>query len=302
MNNHAKRDWRKYNQKLVNRGSITFWLDKECLDSWVNKTGKKGRPPFSNLVIQAGWIIKSIYRLSLRALQGFLKSILKLLQVDLKSPHYSLFCKRAKEASEALPPLSNRRPTDLLIDATGLKVLGEGEWKVKIHGNEKRRGWIKLHIAVDPKTQELVAIEVTDDKTADCMMLPNLVDKAPKSVNKVLADGAYDKGRCRDHLLDKGITGCIPPRRKGRQRDGEEFNERNHDLKIIELLGGDEEAFNLWKKLVGYHTRSLVETAFSRLKRLFGERLNNKTLKNLEAETLYRCHTLNRVNRVSSVN
>lgn len=298
MNNYAKRNWSEYNKKLINRGSITFWLDQECLNSWVQKTGKKGRPSFSKLVIQAGWIIKSVYRLSLRALQGFLRSILKLLQLEIKSPHYSLFCKRAKEAAESLHKLSNKLPTDLVIDSSGLKVTGEGEWKVKIHGSEKHRGWIKLHIAIDPKTQELIAVEFTNDKIADSAVLPKLVDKSPKSVRKVLADGAYDKASCRQYLLKRKIEGCIPPRRHGRQRKGEEFNERNSDLKVISLLGGDEEAFDLWKKLVGYHKRSLVESAFSRLKRLFGDRLNNKTLKNLEAETLFRCHVLNRMNRI----
>lgn len=300
--NHVKRDWNQYNQKLINRGSITFWLDQECLNSWVKKSKKRGRPSFNQSVIQAGWIIKSVYRLSLRALQGLLESILCLLKVELHSPHYSLFCKRAKEAADNLPKLSNRRPTDLIIDSSGLKVAGEGEWKVKIHGSEKRRGWIKLHIGIDPKTQEVIALEVTDDKTADSQVLPLLVDKAPKSVTKVLADGAYDGASCRGHLLKKQIEACIPPRRKGRQREGDAYNERNSDLKVIELLGGDEEAFKLWKTLVGYHKRSLVETAFSRLKRLFGDRLNNKTFKNLQAETTYRCHALNRMNRIQSIN
>ena len=125
MNNYAKRNWSKYNQKLINRGSITFWIDRKSLDSWVKKSGKRGRPAFSQTVIQAGWMIKTVQNLPLRALQGFIESILNRLQVDLKTPHYTLFCKRAKEAAESLPRLSNRYPTDLVIDASGLKVLGE---------------------------------------------------------------------------------------------------------------------------------------------------------------------------------
>lgn len=296
MKNHAKRSWSEYNRKLVNRGSITFWLNKECLESWKVKSGKKGRPPFSQAVIQAGLIIKTVYNLPLRSLEGFFGSILKMLEVDLKVPHYSLFCKRAKEVAEALPKLSNRRPIELAIDSSGLKVRGEGEWKVKIHGSGKRRGWIKLHIAVDPKTQELIAIEITDDKVADSTILPKLIDKAPKTVQKVFADGAYDRANCRKALADKDIEDCIPPRRKGKIREEEGFETRNSALQIIQGLGGDEEAFELWKKLVHYHTRSLVETAFSRLKRLFGERLSNKKFSNLEAETIFRCHVLNRMN------
>ncbi len=100
MNNHAKRDWHKYNQKLVNRGSITFWFDQECLNSWIEKKGKKGRPSFAKAVIRLGWILKTVYRLPLRALQGFMDSILKLMGTSLPSPNYTLFCKRAKEAQD----------------------------------------------------------------------------------------------------------------------------------------------------------------------------------------------------------
>lgn len=296
MNNRAKRSWSEYNRKLVNRGSITFWINKECLNSWINKTGKRGRPSFSPVVIQAGWVLKTVYNLPLRSLEGFFGSLLIILQLEAKVPHYSLFCKRAKEAAAELPKLSNKRPSEMIIDSSGFKILGEGEWKVKIHGSEKRRGWIKLHIGIDPKTQEIIVMEVTDDKVADSAVFPMLIDKAPKTIQKAFADGAYDRVNCRKTLLDRGIQDCIPPRRKGKIRAEKGLEERNVALQIIRGFGGDEEAFDLWKKLVGYHRRSLVETAFSRIKRLFGERLANKTFGNLEAETIFRCHVLNRMN------
>jgi hypothetical protein len=200
MNNYAKRNWSQYNKNLVNRGSITLWLNKDCLDHWVNKNGKQGRPAFTKEVIIAGLIIKTVYNLRFRALQSFFALILRLLQLDLKVPHYSLFCKRAKEASSELPKLSKRRPMEILIDSSGLKV-----------------------------------------------------------------------------------------------REEVELGARNDSLQIIRNLGNDEEAFSIWKKLVGYHKRSLVETAFSRLKRLFGERLSNKKMVNLKAEVNFRCHVLNRM-------
>lgn len=298
MTNHAKRDWRKYNRNLINRGSITFWINEECLRSWVNKSGKRGRPSFSSAVIQAGWILKTVYKLPLRALQGFLDSVLRLLRTNVAAPHYSLFCKRAEEAAALLPKLSNKKPTELAIDSSGLKIRGEGEWKVKIHGTEKRRGWIKLHIAVDPSTQELVIAEITNDRTGDSTAFPTLMKQAPKSVKKVFADGAYDNLNCREALSKKGIEECIPPQKNGRIRKEPVYEERNKALQLISLLGGGSEAHAIWKKLVGYHKRSLSETAFSRLKRLFGERLNCKKFKQLKAEALFRCHALNRMNSI----
>jgi hypothetical protein len=298
MKNHAKRDWRKYNRKLVNRGSITLWLEEETLASWVEKSGKRGRPSFAKAVIQAGWVLKTVYRLPLRALQGFLDSLLRILKTNLTAPHYSLFCKRANEASSILPKLSHKRPTELAIDSSGLKISGEGEWKVKIHGTEKRRGWIKVHIGVDPRTQDLIVAEVTNDKVGDSTALPLLVSKAPKSIRKVLADGAYDTLDCRRYLANKNIEECIPPQRNGRLRKEHGYEERNTAITLMSFFGGGAEAHSLWKKLMGYHKRSLAETAFSRLKRLFGERLSCKKFTNLKTETLFRCHALNKMNSI----
>ena len=297
MNNHAKRDWHKYNQKLVNRGSITFWFDQECLHSWIEKKGKKGRPPFAKAVIRLGWILKTVYRLPLRALQGFMDSILKLMGTSLPSPNYTLFCKRAKEAQDSLPKISNTHPTEIAIDSSGLKISGEGEWKVKIHGADKRRSWIKIHIGVDTQTQELVAVEVTNEKIGDATVLPKLVDKAGKKIKRVLADGAYDSASCRKYLHKKKVQDCIPPRKNGKIRDEVGMEERNFAVEIASLFGGGKEGVELWKKVSGYHKRSLSETVFSRLKRLFGERLNSKKFENLSVETIFRCHVLNGMNR-----
>lgn len=297
MNNHAKRDWNEYNRNLTNRGSITFWFDKETLDSWVEKSGTKGRPAFSEMVIKLGWIIKTVYRLPLRAVQGFMDSMLQLMGTKLKSPNYTLFSKRAKEAADALPKLSDTRPLEIAVDSSGLKIMGEGEWKVKIHGADKRRSWIKVHIGVDTRTQDLVAVEVTDEKTSDMKMLPRIMDKVCRSVKRVLADGGYDFSDCRKDLNRRGIQECIPPRKNGKVKEEKGFEERNFALGVASLFGGGKEGVDLWKKMSGYHKRSLVETAFSRLKRLFGERLNSKKFENLSAEVLFRCHVLNRMNR-----
>lgn len=296
MKNHVKRDWREYNRKLVNRGSINFWFDKECLKSWTLKSGCKGRPCFSKAVIQLGWMIKTVYRLSLRALQGFIESILKLMGTERVCPHYTLFSKRSNEAAGSLPKLSDGKVLEVAIDSSGLKIMGEGEWKVKIHGTDKRRSWIKIHIGVDTKTQDLVAIEVTDEKTGDSTVLSRLIDRAGKGIEKVFADGAYDSAECRKYLHKRKVQDCIPPRKNGKVKQEEGLEERNFALEIASLFGGGQEGVNLWKKVSGYHKRSLAETAFSRLKRLFGERLNNKKFENLKAEATFRCHVLNRMN------
>lgn len=291
---YVKRNWQEYNKKLVNRGNIFLWIEKDTFNQWIVKKKKRGRPSFSSSVIQAGWFLKTFFRCTLRALQGFLDSLIQIMKQDYRSPHYSLFCKRAAEAAALLPKMTKTRPTDLIIDSSGLKILGEGEWKDKVHRSKTRKSWVKLHIAVDARTQEITAAVLSDEYTADSCVLPTLVEKSPKSVKKVLADGAYDRSSVRKFLINRKIDPCIPPRRGGKLRKEPYMESRNQDLLAIRGLGGSEEAFALWKKLRQYHRRSLVETAFSRLKSLFGNRLNNKKLANQQAEAFFRLHALNR--------
>ena len=221
---------------------------------------------------------------------------------DLHSPDYTVFSKRAKEAADALPKLSNRRPIEIAIDSSGLKVLGEGKWKIKIHRADKRRTWVKVHIGVDVRTQELVAVEVTDEKTKDSTVLPRIVERSAKSIKRALADGAYDSMHCRRFLSRRGIEECIPTRKTGKLREDHEMKERNFAIGIMSLLGGGKEGIALWKKISGYHKRSLAKTAFSRLKRLFGDRVYSKKFANISTEVSFRCHVLNRMNHIQFVN
>lgn len=297
-----KRNWKEYNKSLVNKGSLTIWIDPNSKDQWITKNKKRGRPKFSSMVIKTGWILKTVYRLTYRSLQGFFDSILKLMKLPLESPHYSLFSKRAEEVLDDLPKLSNRRPTDIVIDGSGFKVYGEGEWKVKMHGKDRPRRWIKAHIAVDANSQEIISLEVTDSSVGDPTMLPDLIDKLPKSVKKVAADGAYDGFKCRKYLHDRGIEDIIPPPINACFREEQEMRNRNKALEIIKLLGNDVTARSIWKKYAGYHMRSLAETAFSSIKRFFGDRLQSKLMKTQKIELKVRCWILNQVRRGCVVN
>jgi len=293
---HAKRNWSQYNKSLVNRGSLTLWIDKDSLKKPLIYTRKVGRPSFSSAIIQTGLILKSVYRLTYRALQGFLNSVLSI------SPNYTLFCKRAREVAADLPKLSKRRPKDLVIDSSGLKIYGEGEWKVKIHGRSKKRRWMKIHIAVDPASQELIAVKITDDSVGDSRVLPSLVEASPKSVKSVFADGAYDRLSCRRFLHNRGIKQHIPPGLNATFRPEIELKSRNQDLAVIKGLGGDKRAKSLWKKLTGYYRRSLAETAFSRLKRMFGDKLKSRKIENQVAEAMIHCQALNRMANALNIN
>jgi hypothetical protein len=163
-----KRNWREYNKKLVQRGSLTFLIDPKVVKTLEVKTQKrkKGRPlEFSDQLILMLLMIKIHYKMPYRMLEGFAGFFFEQFR-KIKVPTYSLMCKRAKGLSKKLPKLSSCRPKTIIVDATGIKVQGEGEWKVKIHGKGRPRKWIKLHVAIDERTQEIVG-EISTEATVD---------------------------------------------------------------------------------------------------------------------------------------
>ncbi len=150
-------NWKQYNHALINRGSLTFWIDEEAIIEW--KQGKRGKTRiFSDLAITTALMLKRIFSMPLHASQGFMDSESRLAQLPLRSPHYScISCisRRAKDVDVSFRTKTKWPIQHLAIDATGLKVYSEGEWKVKKHGTDgKRRVWWKLHLAVDTSTHE----------------------------------------------------------------------------------------------------------------------------------------------------
>ncbi|MGR5068704.1 IS5 family transposase [Vibrio alfacsensis] len=248
-------NWKQYNKALINRGSLTFWIDEETIAEWKqNKQGKRGRPRrFSNLAITTALMVKRIFSMPLRALQGFLDSVFKLANIPLVCPHYTCISRRAKEVEVSFKTIQH-----LAIDATGLKVYGEGEWKVKKHGTDgKRRVWRKLHIAVDTE------------------VLPNLLKQTRRKIVEISGDGAYDTRNCHDAIRIKRAVALIPP------REGAAFWEQGHPRNLAvgcqKLYGSNKK----WKKRYGYHKRSLSETAMYRVKQLLGGKLS---LRNYNAQ------------------
>lgn len=191
--------------------------------------------------------------------------------------------------------LTKRTITDLVIDSTGLKVYGEGEWKVRQHGHSKRRTWRKLHLAICPDSNEILFVKLTDNKTSDHKIYPQFVEAAPKTVKRTYADGAYDKEECYQANFNHGSSPIIPPQTNARYRINapEHLRERNNALLEIKGLGGGDEGRKLWKKLKSYHWRSLVETGMYRFKKLFGSDLKSRTIQSQQCEAYIKCRALN---------
>lgn len=301
------RNWNEYNRSLIQRGSLTVWFSEDAIKKWLapRDIGKRGRPElFSDDAILTALMIRFVFHLPLRALQGFLTSLVMILAVALPVPCYTQICRRAKSLGKELEKLSRKNISDIVIDSTGLKVYGEGEWKVRQHGISKRRTWKKIHLAVCPDSHEIVLEMLTDNKVADCEVYPKFLDALPKSVKRTFGDGAYDAKACYAANMKHGSTPIIPPDRNAVfQKEAPAYMEtRNNNLLEIMGLGGDDGARKLWKKLKGYHRRSLAETAMFRFKRMLGGDLKSRIVENQRAETRAKCQALNIMTRLGMPN
>lgn len=233
-------------------------------------------------------MIKGIFSLPLRALQGFIDSIFKLMDVPLTSPDYTCISKRSKTVQVRYRNKSKGSIRHIAIDSTGLKVFGEGEWKVKKHGNEKRRTWRKLHLAVDVDTHEVISAEVSLVNVGDSEVLPTLLNPLRRKIDSVSGDGAYDTKECHKVLQRKGITPLIPPRKNAGFWDN--GHPRNESVKALKS-----DTLAQWKINSGYHDRSLSETAMSRYKGLTSGQLSLRNYNAQVGEALANVKAMNKV-------
>ncbi|UTH73052.1 IS5 family transposase [Chromobacterium sp. IIBBL 290-4] len=291
-------NWKTYNAALKARGSLMIWLDRDM--RWHGSAvGKRGRTPtFSDAAIQFCLTIKCLFNLALRQAVGMVQSLLKLAGLDWLTPDYSTVCRRQKHLQVAIPCRPTTTGLHLLIDSTGIKMLGEGEWKTKKHGAEYRRQWRKVHLGIDAQTLEIRAIEVTDNAVGDAPMLPELLDQisAGERIAAVSGDGAYDTKGCHEAIAKRKAEAVIPTRKNAKPWKENRLGAhvRNEILRATRLLGRA-----IWRKWSGYHRRSLVETKM-RCFKLLGERVMARDFDRQVAELQVRAAILNRFTRLGT--
>jgi len=300
---HPIRNWSSYNQALVNRGSLTIWLE-DTPKTWMpsTQTGKKGRPKtYSDDAILLALVLRSIYHLPLRALEGFITSLFQMMHSPLPVPCYTQICRRAADLSQSLIRLSQTTPTDIVFDSTGVKVYGEGEWKVRQHGKGKRRTWKKVHLAICPKSHEIIMSELTESIETDGKVCEKMIPQLPESVQNVLADGAYDQSGVYQALHKRDIKSIIPPRKNSKPKDLVEapwYRPRNEALQEISKNENQTEGRKAWKQSSGYHKRSLVETAMFRFKSIFGGNFRSRETRRQKAELFAKSIAMNKMTQL----
>lgn len=291
------RNWSEYNVGLKQRGSITFWLDEAVIEQWLNeeKTGKRGASKvYSDLAIETVVTMKSIYGLAGRQAVGFVRSIFELMQVDLAVPDHSTLSRRLGKLDVNLAVIPKGGARHVVIDATGIKIYGEGEWKTRQHGTSKRRTWRKLHLAVDEQSGEILAAEVSLNDKKDSQLLDPLLETIEDPIDQVSADGAYDTRECYEAINKRRAKAAIPPRKDAKiwqhgNRKAEP-HPRDQNLRLIRKHGRAK-----WKRLANYHRRSLAETTMFRFQASFSSKAFSRLFDNQSTELKLKCKALNKM-------
>jgi hypothetical protein len=180
------RNWSDYNKSLVKRGSLTLWISEDINEWWQGD----GHDTYSDKAIEAMLAMQAVYGLPLRATSGFVSSVFDLLGIVLPVPDYTTLSRRARHLRVVLRRTS-KQATDFILDSTGAKVYGEGEWKVRQHGTCTRRTWKKLHIGSD-SDGEIRAVVVTDNDTHDSTVIDDALNQETARITDFYGDGAYD--------------------------------------------------------------------------------------------------------------
>ena len=289
---YKTRNWPSYNAALKKRGSLSIWFDPEM--GWTSPpTGKRGRQQqFSDAAIQTCLTLKVLFGMPLRQTTGFVESLLRVVGLTWAVPEVSTVCRRQKTLNVSLPFRGGAGPLNLLIDSTGIKSEGEGEWNARKHGGAKRRIWCKIHIGIDEETREVRAVEITTSNVGDAPMLPELLEQIPpdQAIGRVTADGAYDTRKCHDAIAARNAHAVIPPRKTAKPWKPTSAGAvaRNEAVNASRYLGRA-----IWRKWSGYHRRSRVESKMNCIK-LLGQSLMSRDFDRQVAEIQIRVAVLNR--------
>ena len=289
-------NWREYDAGLRQRGSLTVWFTAEAVQAWQAepRTTRGGQPDYSALAILTALTLRAVFRLPFRQTEGLIGSVIGLLGLDLAVPDHTTLCRRAETLEVPRPRPSDGEPVHLLVDSTGLRLCGPGEWLVEKHGTRTRRSWRKLHIGVDAGTGQVVAAVLTDRDADDGAQVGPLLDQVDGPIASFTGDGAYDQEGVYSGVAARHPEAAVivPPRSSAVPSATAETapTQRDQHLQTIAETGRMG-----WQKASGYNLRALVEAAVSRYKRVIGDTLRSQTDGRQATEVAIAVGVLNRM-------
>jgi hypothetical protein len=265
------KNWHEYDQSLRDRGDITLWISQDAIDAWLPPmTGKRGaQPMYADIAIETALPLRLLFHLPLRQTEGFLGSVLRLRALSLPCPDHTTLSRRhatvtIRQQGDHAPP----GPIDLIVDSTGLKVCGQGEWHRQKHGEKKTRRWKKLHIGVLAQGH-IVASTVTESHEQDPSQVPELWSQVDHRIDHFIGDGIFDQAPIYRAIEthSPGARAIIPPRKDAVLSSTARTAPTQRDQHVLAI---ESEGRCAWKRASGYYAQSQAENAFSRFKRTFG--------------------------------
>jgi hypothetical protein len=307
-------NWPAYEAGLRQRGSLTVWFTDEAVAAWAAapRTTRGGQPCYSPLAILTALTLRAVFRLAYRQAEGLIGSIISLLGLTLRVPDHTTLSRRSPTLAVPRPQLSNTTDADnaqslhLLVDSTGLKLCGAGEWLVEKHGTRGRRAWRKLHLGVDAGTGQIVAATLTGKEVDDAAQIAPLLDQVTGSSASLTADGAYDQDGVYADVAERHPDAAVivPPRCTAVLTDQAATTPTQCDRHLQRI---DERGRMGWQTASGYNKRAKVEAAIGRWKQVIGDGLRSLiderrvTEVNLAVNVLNRMRGLGRPSYVRSV-
>ncbi len=305
-------NWREYDESLRRRGSLTVWFSGEAIEAWKaeRRTGRGGQPEYSDLAILTALTLRAVFRLPFRQTEGLIGSVIGLLGLDLAVPDHTTLSRRAETLEVPRPKPrgagasagndaggdagGDAGPMHLLVDSTGLKLYGAGEWLVEKHGTKRRRSWKKLHLGVDARTGRIVAATLTDREVDDASQVGPLLDQVEDPVASFTGDGAYDQESVYADVAERHPDAdvIVPPRSTAVPSATAETAPTRRD-RHLHLIA--EKGRMGWQKATGYNARARAEAAVGRFKRVIGDGLRSRTDGRRATEVNVGVHALNRM-------
>jgi IS5 family transposase len=284
-------NWAEYDRALVQRGDITLWISEEAIASWKPApTGLRGaQRKFSDHAIETALTLRLVFKLPLRQAEGFLRSVLGLMGVNLEAPDHTTLSRRSQRLDVGLDLVPIEKPIHLIIDSTGLSIFGEGEWAAAKYGGRGKRAWKKLHLGVD-RSGAIVAEVLTDGNIDDAKTAIDLIDAIEDDIASLTADAAYDTLAIYDASAARGAKVFVPPVKSSTRSRRRRSRSSARDCTIMRV---QEIGRRQWKKESGYHRQARVENTFFRYKTIIGPGLRARNPESQKAEAIIACNILN---------
>ena len=286
-------NWAAYDRALVGRGDIALWVSPEAIATWApaGEGSRGGQRQYSDLAIETALTLRLLFHLPLRQTEGFLTSLFQMLGLDLSAPDHTTLSRRGQGLTLALRRVPADAGVHLIVDSTGLSIVGAGEWAAAKHGGRGRRGWRKLHLGVD-RAGVIVAHVLTDGHVDDATTGLTLIEATDGDLVSVTADPAYDTVAFYDAAHRRGAHVVVPPARTATvsRRKPPRSSARDRTIVAVTEIGRRQ-----WKKMSGYHRQARVENTFFRYKSIIGDGLRARSLAGQGSEAVLACHILNQM-------